>query len=109
MARLGLSTDGRAISRALVDAFAERVLPRPLRPHVAEIISVVSPPALRQVHGLPEPAPVARRVVRAAVCAYVTATPVRPVPLDRPFVADFGTRRYGARLPEDVGYRRRDR
>ncbi len=105
-AEYAASPEGRAVTDALVDAFAERVLPRPLRPLAIDIISTVSPPALREVHGMPDPHPVVRRAVRVAVRAYVTSTPVRPVRLDRSLADDFGTRRYGVRAPAEVGYRR---
>jgi len=99
------SPEGRAISASLVEAFAERVLPRLLRPLADEIIAAVSPPALRQVHNLPEPRQIVQRTVRSAIGAYVACTPVRPVRLDRSFVTEFGVKRHGDRRPAEVGYR----
>lgn len=105
------TTDGREIARALVGAFADQVLPAPLRPYADQVIGVVCPPGLRRVHDLPEPTPAVRHAVRLAVAAYVRSTPVRPIDLDRSLVTTFGTARYGARPPHEVGYQgpRRDR
>ncbi|GAA3535903.1 oxygenase MpaB family protein [Nocardioides daeguensis] len=100
------SPEGRAVTGALVDAFAVQALPRVLRPLAGEIIATVSPPVLREVHGLPEPRRRVRLAVRAAVGAYVAATPLRPVRLDRSFVEEFGVRRHGHRRIDEVGYQR---
>lgn len=98
------SPEGRAVTHSLIDAFAERVLPRPLRPLATEIVSTFSPASLRHVHDLPEPRPAVAAAVRAVVRCHVATTPVRMVPLDRSFVASFGVRRHGHRSAEDVGY-----
>jgi hypothetical protein len=101
--------DGRAVSDALIEAFARRVLPAPLRGSARSIVAVACPPELRRVHGLPEPTPVVRRVVRAALQAHVAATPLRPIDVDRSLVTTFGTARYGERPPDAVGYQGRRR
>ena len=99
------SVAGREITSALIDAFNDRVLPRCIRPLGADIISAISTPRLRAVHGLPTPRPVVRWAVTALVWLYVTSTPLRLVPTTRSFAADFGDTRHGSRTPDQVGYR----
>jgi hypothetical protein len=96
--------DGREIARALIGAFAQRVLPAALRPHATRIVSAVCPPHLRRVHGLPDPSPATRRAVRLVVHGHGLLTPLRPVDLDRSLATTFGRDRYGDRTPEEVGY-----
>ncbi|MFF4028103.1 oxygenase MpaB family protein [Nocardia elegans] len=103
------SREGRAIAAALIEAFGERCLPRPLRPQAARIISVFCPPALREVHALPEPGPVITLAIRAAFHIYVRTLRHRRLDASRSLVQEFGDRRYGPRRPEEVGYHRHQR
>lgn len=100
------TSDGRAVARALIDAFAEQVLPRHLQPYAAQIISALCPSDLRQVHDLPHPSWLLRCATRLAVAVYARSTPLRLVDLDRSMVNTFGVRKYGERVPSEVGYRR---
>lgn len=101
--------DGRRIAEALVKAFGERCLPRPLRPLGPRVLSAFCPPRLRAVHALPEPGPVVGPLVRLGLMLYVRTVDVRRVPRSRSLVALFGTDRYGERTPAEVGYRRASR
>ncbi len=98
--------DGRAIAVALVDGFAERCLPRPLRRWGPRVVSALCPPGLRQVHDLPDPGPLLSAGVRAALALYRVSLPWRRVPADRSLAHDFGEARYGPRPLEAVGYQR---
>ncbi|MEK8073080.1 oxygenase MpaB family protein [Rhodococcoides navarretei] len=100
------SDEGRHITAALVRAFGQRCLPAPLRRWDARIIAVFCPPRLREIHSLPSPGPLVRVVARGALGAYVRTLPVQLVPVNRSLAVDFGDRRYGARVPDDVGYQR---
>lgn len=100
------SEDGRAIARALVDAFGRRCLPAPLRPRAAQVIAAFCPASLRRVHDLPDPDLLTRLAVRAALRRYAAAVDRLPVDPQRSLAHDFGERRYGQRSPEDVGYQR---
>ena len=100
------SEDGRQVTAALIEGFGQRCLPAPLRRLDARIIAALSPPRLRQVHGLPEPGAAVRTAVRLALAIYVRTLPMHLVPLDRSLVVDFGDNPYGPRSPDDVGYQR---
>lgn len=101
--------EGRAVARSLIDAFAERVLPKQLRPYADTIISAFCPQNLRDVHDLPVPSRPLRFATQLAVTAYAGSTPLRLVDLDRSMVDTFGVRMYGERPPSDVGYQRSHR
>lgn len=98
--------DGRRIAEALIKAFGERCLPRPLRPLAPRVLSAFSPPRLRRVHNLPEPGYAIDLLVRASLRVYVRTVDLRRVPVDRSLAATFGSDRYGLRPPADVGYQR---
>lgn len=98
--------DGLAVTRRLVDDFADRWFPGPLRPLAPEVLSTFCDDRLRAVQNLPEPRPALAYVARSAVRTYFAATALRPVRRDRSFVETFGTARYGARDRDAVGYRR---
>lgn len=100
------SYDGQQIAAALVTAFGERCLPRPLRRWDEQVIAALCPPQLREVHGLRAPSIVVAGIVRTALRLYAATVDVRRVPVERSMVRDFGTVRYGVRPPEEVGYRR---
>lgn len=101
------SEAGRAVADALADDFSARVLPGPLRPYGREILGVLAPANLREIHGLPRPRPAVRAAVRAVGRAYLDGVVVRPVRLDRSLSRTFGRHRCaGADGPAEVGYRR---
>lgn len=100
------TSEGRAVARSLIDAFAERVLPKHLRRYADQIISAFCPPNLRDVHDLPHPARPLQFAARVAVTAYARSTPIRLVDIDRSMVDTFGVRKYGERQPSEVGYQR---
>lgn len=101
------SEAGRAVADALADDFSARVLPGPLRPYGREILGVLAPANLREIHGLPRPRPAVRTAVRAVGRAYLDGVVVRPVRLDRSLSRTFGRHRCaGADGPAEVGYRR---
>lgn len=100
------SSEGRAVARSLIDAFAERVLPKRLRQHAAQIISAFCPPNLRHIHDLPHPSRPLQLATRVVVAGYARSTSLRLVDLDRSMVDTFGVRKYGEREPFEVGYRR---
>lgn len=100
------SEGGRAIARALIDAFGQRCLPRPVRSAAPRVIAAFCPEQLRRVHDLPEPGLAIRWLVAAGLHAYTASVGFRRVDPHRSLAVDFGDRRYGPRTPDEVGYRR---
>lgn len=99
------SPEGRAIARALVDAFGRRGLPPLLRRWDARIISALCSPELRRIHDLPEPGALVRACVSAGLRAYVRTLDHHRPSSDRSLAVRFGTDRHGERALADVGYR----
>ncbi|WP_405145658.1 DUF2236 domain-containing protein [Nocardia salmonicida] len=100
------SDDGRAIARALIDAFGRRCLPWPVRSAAPRVIATFCPESLRRVHGLPEPDLATRSLVAAGLRAYAAIVDLQRVDPHRSLAVDFGERRYGSRTPDEVGYQR---
>lgn len=98
--------DGRAIAAALVSAFGERCLPRPLRRWDGQVVAALCPPRLREVHDLPRPSRAVTSLVRLVMLGYGCAHRWLLVDRDRSLVRIFGDDRYGPRPPDQVGYQR---
>ncbi|GAA1749441.1 oxygenase MpaB family protein [Aeromicrobium alkaliterrae] len=98
------SHEGRGVADALVTAFGQRCLPRPIQRWDRHVVAALCPPELREVHGLPEPSAGIVPLVSRTLGTYARTVGPRPVPLDRSLVTSFGTARYGERPIEDVGY-----
>ncbi|MGN2636800.1 oxygenase MpaB family protein [Nocardia takedensis] len=98
------SDDGRAIARALIDAFGQRCLPRAARSAATRVIATFCSRPLRRVHGLPDPDLATRALVGAGLRAYAASVDFQRLDPHRSLAVDFGERRYGPRTPDEVGY-----
>lgn len=95
---------GAAVARALIDDYAARWLPGPLRFLGRDFIMALCEDDLLDAHRLPRPAKSARALAGLALRGYALARAVLPDPADRSWSDHYGTA-YGAcpHLPE-VGY-----